>query len=156
MSVVHPLKTDVLTDDQKRDNNDYEKTTLGVTQYSETQDISIVGTQDNREYIKMVPYDTPSQETQDQTTPSLGGEVETLVCKEDNRGRCMLHNVQMSKIMISSKKWVKKNKKGVCEYGWKFMEVPKFICKMKNTPDSRIPNMNTSERFGEYDTNRMG
>ena len=82
MSVVHPSKTDVLTDDQKRDNNDYEKTTLGVTQYSETQDISIEGTQDNKEYIKMVPYDTPSQETQDQTTPSLGGEVETLVCKE--------------------------------------------------------------------------
>ena len=61
----------------------------------------------------------------------------------------------MTKIEISSKVWGKKTTKGVSGYGWIYKKVPKYICKMRNTPSLRIPDINSSERFGDIDRERF-
>ena len=61
----------------------------------------------------------------------------------------------MTKIEKSSKVWGKKTTKGVSGYGWIYKKVRKYICKMRNTPSLRIPDINSSERFGDIDRERF-
>ena len=166
VSVVQPSGTDVPTAEQKlddegsiqEDNNIFEDNTrtmedMGVC--TETQVIAAAGVQDNRTNAEVVPDNNTSHETNLLTTPSLREEYKTEVCTKDNRGCCTLHNIKMTKIDISSKVWGKKTTKGVSGYGWIYKKVPKYICKMKNTPSLRIPDINSSERFGDIDRERF-
>ena len=57
------------------------------------------------------------------TLPSMGGDEELVVCKNNNRGHCILHGIKMTKLDISKKIWADKGVKG---FGWKTIKNSKI------------------------------
>ena len=66
------------------------------------------------------------------------------VCEPDKGGRCVLHDVLMKKILVTSKKWADKG--GGKGYGWKTVRKTKYQCSEKDI--SRIVTTTTNERLG--------
>ena len=66
------------------------------------------------------------------------------VCKSDKGGRCVVHDVLMKKIVVTSKKWADKG--GGKGFGWKTVRKTKYQCSEKDI--SRIVTTTTNDRLG--------
>ena len=96
------------------------------------------------------------------TVPSVDMNVNSEVCKPDDRGWCVKHNCEMQKIKVSVYKWRDRgNGRG---FGNVKVKVPKFICMAKDITHV-VPDISTSvkdlpgrpvehSRNGTYDATR--
>ena len=81
---------------------------------------------------------TPKYIDEEQTTslerlPSSGENLEPedekgLLCKNDKRGRCVIHGCTMRKSSVNTRKW---GAKGDNNFGWIYKKVTKYSCQAK-------------------------